>query len=101
MDTSSHPTSGRTSEIEELPGLYLWQGNGILLVGQREDDRFVLARGWIEHDRLTHVRRWRFTNSDLFSGQVRRLVLEASGDHELSVSERDIALSALTAVPSS
>lgn len=60
--------------------LFLWRGAGIVLIGEREDDRWVLARGWMVGDRIDAVRRWSFDQPLRFSGQVRRLVLEACGD---------------------
>jgi len=67
-------------------------------MGQVEDCRYVLARGWIENDRLTHVRRWRFATAKQFAGQVRRLVLEASGDYHLAAHERLTALALLSEI---
>lgn len=86
----SHSKAGTGIQVE--PGLYLWRGNGIVLMGQIEDDRFVLARGWIEYDRLTHVRRWRFATPEQFAGQVKRLVMEATGEFRLAADERLVAL---------
>src|SRR5690606_28836574 len=60
--------------------LFMWRGNGIVLFGTEEDGRWVLARGWIEGEHLQHVRRWSFAAPIPFSGQVRRLVQEATGD---------------------
>lgn len=60
--------------------LFMWRGAGIVLFGEREADRWVLARGWLCGDRLEHVRRWSFAQPIPFSGQVRRLVMEACGD---------------------
>jgi hypothetical protein len=60
-------------------GLFTWRGGGIVLIGSHEDDRWVLARGWLHDDRLEHVRRWSFAQPIRFSGQVRRLVTDANG----------------------
>jgi hypothetical protein len=60
--------------------LFMWRGSGIVLIGEREGDRWVLARGWLQGDRLEYVRRWSFAQPLGFSGQVRRLVMEACGD---------------------
>jgi hypothetical protein len=100
MDAFLPPTSNLKIETRGTAGMYLWQGNGILLLGYREDDRFVLARGWIEHDRLSHVRRWSFASPEQFSGQVRRLVMEASGDYNLAANERLASLTALASIKS-
>jgi hypothetical protein len=72
--------------------LFRWRGNGIVLIGTREDDRWVLARAWLEDDRLQHVRRWSFTQPIPYSRQVRRLIMEATGNVMLA---RDEALHAL------
>jgi hypothetical protein len=74
--TNFHP-----SLISACPatGLFTWRGGGIVLIGTREDERWVLARGWLHEDRLEHVRRWSFAQPIRFSGQVRRLVTEANG----------------------
>lgn len=91
MNSIHPPTTGSSAENHALSGIYLWQNHGILLIGQSEDDQYVLARGWIEHDRLAHVRRWKFTSIDQFSHQVRRLVMEASQDTNIAGRERDTA----------
>jgi hypothetical protein len=72
--------------------LFRWRGNGIVLIGTREDDRWVLARAWLEDDRLQHVRRWSFTQPISYSRQVRRLIMEATGNVVLA---RDEAVHAL------
>ena len=60
-------------------GLFTWRGGGIVLIGTHEDGRWVLARGWLQDDRLEHVRRWSFAQPIPFSRQVRRLITEANG----------------------
>jgi hypothetical protein len=67
--------------------LFMWRGNGIVLYGTLEDGRWVLARAWLEGDRLEHVRRWLFAAPIPFSGQVRRLIMDASGDSVLAQGE--------------
>jgi hypothetical protein len=52
----------------------------------------VLARGWLAGDRLEHVRRWSFTQPIPFSGQVRRLVMEALDDFAVARDESFRAL---------
>lgn len=79
-----------SSSIES--GLFMWRGDGILLIGERDKGQFVLARSWLHGDRLAHVRRWTFREPIPFSGQVRRLVLEACKDH---LHARDQGLNAL------
>lgn len=72
--------------------LFLWRGSGIVLIGERDDERWVLARGWLHGDSLEHVRRWSFAQPILFSGQVRRLVMESSGDFACARDEGQRAL---------
>jgi hypothetical protein len=72
--------------------LFMWRGNGIVLIGTHEDGRWVLARAWLQGDRLEYVRRWSFTQPIPFSGQVRRLITEANGNVALA---RDEGLRAL------
>jgi hypothetical protein len=60
--------------------LFMWRGNGIVLIGTHDDGRWVLARAWLQGDRLEHVRRWSFAQPIPFSGQVRRLIAEANGN---------------------
>jgi hypothetical protein len=73
--------------------LFMWHGAGIVLFGEREGDRWILARAWLCGDALEHVRRWSFAQPLLFSGQVRRLVMEATADFTLA---RDEGMRALT-----
>jgi hypothetical protein len=72
--------------------LFMWRGSGIVLLGEPNDGRWILARAWLQGDRLEHVRRWSFAESVTFSGQVRRLVMEASGDSTLAREEGQRAL---------
>jgi hypothetical protein len=72
--------------------LFLWRGNGIVLMGTLDAGRWILARAWLEGDRLEYVRRWSFAQPIPFSGQVRRLITEASGNAALA---RDEGLRAL------
>jgi hypothetical protein len=78
--------------INEAGSLYMWRGNGIVLIGQRDEQRWVLARGWMTGDALEHVRRWSFSAPGPFAGQVRRLVAEATGNHVLARDESARAL---------
>ena len=72
-------TAPASAERETAP-LFMWRGAGIVLFGAYEGGRWVLARGWLASDRLEHVRRWSFAEPIPFSGQVRRLVMEAVDD---------------------
>jgi hypothetical protein len=63
----------------QTPALFMWRGSDIVLFGERSEGRWILARAWLQGDRLEYVRRWSFAEPVRFSGQVRRLVMEASG----------------------
>jgi len=82
LHPATHPTAS----------LFRWRGNGIVLIGVREESRWILARAWLEGDRLQHVRRWSFAQPISYSRQVRRLIVEATGNVVLA---RDEALRAL------
>ncbi len=71
----------------QTASLFMWRGSGIVLLGEYEAGRWVLARAWLAGDRLEHVRRWSFAQPIPFSGQVRRLVMEAAGDFTTSRDE--------------
>jgi hypothetical protein len=88
-----HPAANPTGS------LFMWRGNGIVLIGAREDDRWVLARAWLEDDRLQHVRRWSFTQPITYSRQVRRLIMEATGNVLLARDEGLRALAWAEATP--
>ena|SRR5215216_2730627 len=60
--------------------LFMWRGNGIVLIGAHEDGRWVLSRAWLQGDQLQHVRRWSFAQPIPYSGQVRRLIMDATGN---------------------
>jgi len=82
----------RHSVASPTANLFMWRGNGIVLIGTHDDGRWVLARAWLQGDRLEHVRRWSFAQPIRFSGQVRRLIAEANGNVALA---RDEGLRAL------
>jgi hypothetical protein len=79
--------------------LFMWRGNGIVLIGAREEGRWILARAWLHGDRLEHVRRWSFTQPIPYSGQVRRLIMEANGNFLLARDEGLRALAWAEAAP--
>ena len=81
-----HPGANRSGS------LFMWRGNGIVLMGTHDAGRWILARAWLQGDRLEYVRRWSFAQPIPFSGQVRRLITEASGNVALA---RDEGLRAL------
>ncbi len=64
--------------------LFVWRGGGVVVLGDYHDDRWVVSRGWLKADALTDVRRWTFAAPSAFAGQVRRLVLDATGDGALA-----------------
>jgi hypothetical protein len=73
------PTAQTTYSVAPA-ALFMWRGAGIVLIGERENERWVLARGWLHGDRLENIRRWSFAQPIPFSGQVRRLIMDACGD---------------------
>ncbi len=85
----------------ETSSLFLWRGNGIVLLGQHSEGRWILARGWVTADALEHVRRWSFAAPGPFAGQVRRLVAEATGDQVLARDESARALAWVSAITAS
>ena len=80
IDPFPRPATGETAVPLTSPTLFAWSGGGIVLLGERSEGRWVVARGWLEGDQLRHVRRWSFAAPGPFAGQVRRLVAEATGD---------------------
>ncbi len=82
VQSQSVPRSSR-----DLAPLFMWRGEGIVLIGTRESDRWVLARGWLEGDRLEHIRRWSFPQPVPFSRQVRRLIMDAKSDSTVAQEE--------------
>ncbi len=58
--------------------VFAWRDRTVVLLAERADDRWILARGWLSGDRLLHVRRWSFPAAAALAGQVRRLVREAT-----------------------
>jgi hypothetical protein len=81
-----HPTHAHRRAGDSLAegALFAWSGSGIVLLAERLDGRWILARGWREADRLAHVRRWSFAEPRALAGQVRRLADEATGDASLA-----------------
>jgi hypothetical protein len=79
---TDHPTFISEPRIQapDAVTLFGWTGAGIVLFGEQDGQRWVVARAWRNGDALTDVRRWSFASSPLFTRQVRRLVLEATGD---------------------
>ena len=58
--------------------LFAWRDRTVVLLAERADNRWLLARGWLSGDRLLHVRRWSFPAAPALACQVRRLVREAT-----------------------
>jgi hypothetical protein len=92
MHESIHDQVKEVLNASTICPLFLWRGSGIVLIGEREEGRWILARGWLHGDRLEYVRRWSFAQPIPFSGQVRRLVMEAGGDVERARVEGSRAL---------
>jgi hypothetical protein len=67
-------------EDRQFAALFGWTGGGIVLFGERDGERWIVARAWRKGDALTDVRRWSFAAPAMFVRQVRRLVLEATDD---------------------
>ena len=72
--------------------LFAWSGGGIVLLGERDAGRWILARGWRQCDRLSDVRRWFFGDPRAFAGQVRRLVRDATADPTTAAAAHGAAL---------
>lgn len=92
IDPMTLPVAAQTT------ALFMWRGSGIVLLGEQCEGRWILARAWLQGDRLEYVRRWSFAEPTVFSKQVRRLVMEASGDGTLSREEGQRALSWTAAI---
>jgi hypothetical protein len=60
--------------------LFGWSNGRVVLLVNREETSWIVARGWCRGDRLGDVRRWRFDSELRATGQLRRLVEEATGD---------------------
>ena len=71
----------------DLP-LYLQRAGRTLLIGYREEGRWVLARGWRRGDRFTDIRCWRFDLPGRFIAQVGRLVSEEAGPGDGAIAAR-------------
>ncbi|MCC7022250.1 MAG: hypothetical protein IT338_05460 [Thermomicrobiales bacterium] len=78
-DSTINPAATTLDTATATP-LFMWHGFGIVLIGEREGDRWILARGWSRGDRLEAIRRWSFAQPMLFAAQVRRLVREAGAN---------------------
>ena len=57
--------------------LLIWQGGGVVLLGEAHAGRWIVSRGWLGPDSLTDIRRWTFSTPEAFGGQFRRLAREA------------------------
>ena len=64
----------------QFDDLFAWTDDRVVLFLDRTDDAWIVARGWRRGDRLTDVRRWTFASDLRATGQIRRLVAEATGD---------------------
>lgn len=84
MEPSIRSRSGE--QAAEDSGLFVWRSGLSILIGQVEDERWVLARGWLEADTLSNVRRWSFADPVAFARQVGRLSAEVGDSPDDSVS---------------
>jgi hypothetical protein len=73
----SHPMDAPAPQSDEL---FAWTDGRVVLFVNHADAAWIVARGWRRGDRLTDVRRWTFDSERRATGQVRRLVGEATGD---------------------
>lgn len=60
--------------------LFGWSDGRVLIFVDHVEHVWVVARGWRRGDRLSDVRRWTFDSERRATGQLRRLVEEATGD---------------------
>lgn len=82
----TYTRSGHPSQAD--PGLYRFGAGRVILLGYREGDQWVLARGWKTRDRFGDIRRWRFTVAEHFTAQVFRLIRdEGLNDSSAKVAE--------------
>jgi hypothetical protein len=82
MFASDHRPAPRAldADVRTDAGLFLWRGAGIVLLAQAEGERWIVARGWLNADSLSHIRRWSFPSANGCCGQIRRLALDATGN---------------------
>lgn len=97
MSDATRQFTAQPNEVE-VEGLFMWRGQGIVLLGEHSGGRWVLARGWVTADALEHVRRWSFAAPGPFAGQVRRLVAEATGDQVVARDESARALAWISSI---
>lgn len=60
------------------PAIFGWSNGRIVLLIDRDEHTWVVARGWRQGDALVDVRRWHFDSDRRAIGQIRRLVREAT-----------------------
>ena len=72
--------------------IFAWRGDEVVLFAERNQEAWILARGWTFGDRLTDVRRWTFGTPTALVGQVRRLAREATGNQTLAAEAAAAAL---------
>ena len=70
------------AEILLSPDVFAWKAAGIVLLLVEQDRSWIVIRGWQSSDQLRHIRRWSFDTPSAATGQIRRLVRDAAGDHE-------------------
>lgn len=99
MSEHQRTPAAKLDEAQSTPAtaVFAWRGSGVVVLGDYHDDRWVVSRGWLKADAMTDIRRWTFAAPTAFSGQVRRLVLEATGDGALARDRSAEALAWATA----
>ena len=60
--------------------LFAWTDGRVVLFVDHAAGAWIVARGWRHGDRFSDVRRWTFDTKLRATGQLRRLVGEATGD---------------------
>ncbi len=74
-------SSEQARDTDKQEAIFAWRGDRVVLLVERAESSWVVARGWRRGDRLVDIRRWSFSSPQLLAGQVRRLVREATGNH--------------------
>ena len=76
--SENRPQQASSFDFCPEAGLFLWRSPSVVLMGQMEGDRWIVSRGWIRGDTLSHVRRWSFSSAAGLCTQIHRLAFEAT-----------------------
>jgi hypothetical protein len=82
-----------SSSANSAEPLFLFGAGRVVLLGYRDGDEWVLARGWRTRDRFSDIRRWRFPGAEHFTAQVFRLIREEA-PHDASARRAEEAAAA-------